>query len=282
MVWVWVFPLVLVGLVCGFLALWLWSVYLETARASEVRFGLLMALLLGQMMEIMLYRNGFLFVLKPPRELRGSVPGSSVQQTEAVPELLPSGIDPAALAEVYNSSAQWMLLGLIFCNFWGSLDAVLRFPISHDLDNFFTIKILLLLLAKTTVYSVYFTQITKNVPVFLSALFSCIWAQPLLYVMALPTYDVPQPFQHSNFLCQDCDTLYKLWVYLKAFCASVTKQRERGPEVTAVCAETWRMVVWAREVAFANPLMPNALVELAVRKSWIDRRAIRKSGAREI
>lgn len=39
----------------------------------------------------------------------------------------------------------WIFTGILFMNIWGMLDAILRFPIVHDLDTFFSVKLVLII-----------------------------------------------------------------------------------------------------------------------------------------
>jgi len=80
----------------------------------------------------------------------------------------------------------WMTPLLLVTNTWGLLDAVIRFPVAYDLDTFFSLKQIALLISKMFVYTFGFVDVHENkVVVFVSLLVNII-AMPLVYFLALP------------------------------------------------------------------------------------------------
>ncbi|CAD7960497.1 unnamed protein product [Amoebophrya sp. A120] len=133
----WILPVVIFILVAGFVGLWMWTVFLETARPASVRFilhGLLFAISCG---EVFIWYRGFF---------------------------------------------KWfVILPALFASFWGPFDAILRYPVVHDMDSFFTLKIILLVAGKTMLLVCGFHNLGKNAGLFLLCLFLCVWCIPLLY-----------------------------------------------------------------------------------------------------
>lgn len=111
-------------------------------------------------------------------------------------------------------------LVLVLCNAWGMLDAVLRFPAVHDIDTFFSMKQLVLLVVKTLCYSLGFREISKSVGWFLMSVFGNVWAVPLLYLMALPIGD--SSAQCADLGERDVDILLKMY----RFCTNPSKRRQ--------------------------------------------------------
>lgn len=80
----------------------------------------------------------------------------------------------------------WVLVISLVCNLWGGLDAVLRYPASHDLESFFTVKQFFLLVVKTFAYAFGILSFRSHIVKFLVVLLFNTWGLPVLYLMALP------------------------------------------------------------------------------------------------
>lgn len=74
----------------------------------------------------------------------------------------------------------------LLVNLWGGMDALLRFPASHDLESWFSVKQILLLSIKTMGYAWGFLSFRQNLGKFIGLLLLNIWGLPVLYLMALP------------------------------------------------------------------------------------------------
>ena len=100
---------------------------------------------------------------------------------------------------------------IMFCNFWGMFDAILRYPVVHDLDTFFAVKQVCLVALKTMAYAIGFRNLGRNAVTFLCCLFGNVWAVPLLYVMALPIGD--SRAQMSRVDVKDVDVMIKVYAF---------------------------------------------------------------------
>eukprot|EP00441_Pelagodinium_beii_P046704 CAMPEP_0197620796 /NCGR_PEP_ID=MMETSP1338-20131121/1540_1 /TAXON_ID=43686 ORGANISM="Pelagodinium beii, Strain RCC1491" /NCGR_SAMPLE_ID=MMETSP1338 /ASSEMBLY_ACC=CAM_ASM_000754 /LENGTH=254 /DNA_ID=CAMNT_0043190071 /DNA_START=79 /DNA_END=844 /DNA_ORIENTATION=- len=74
----------------------------------------------------------------------------------------------------------------LLVNLWGGMDALLRFPASHDLESWFSVKQIILLSIKTMGYAWGFLSFRQNLGKFIGLLLLNIWGLPVLYLMALP------------------------------------------------------------------------------------------------
>merc|ERR1719424_548527 len=81
---------------------------------------------------------------------------------------------------------QWVAVVSLIVNVWGGVDALLRFPASHDFESFFAGKQFMLLMAKTFSYAFGIIGFRQHIGTFLNVLLLIIWGLPVLYLMALP------------------------------------------------------------------------------------------------
>lgn len=102
----------------------------------------------------------------------------------------------------------WVAWVSIVVNLWGGLDAILRYPAAHDLESFFALKQIVLLVTKTIVYAFGFQVFRQNITYFLLVLAFNIWALPLLYFMALPLDPAEQVVQDDEY---DVDLTVRMW-----------------------------------------------------------------------
>jgi hypothetical protein len=84
-----------------------------------------------------------------------------------------------------------MPLPIIIVNGWGYLDAVLRFPVVHELESFFTVKNLLLLAFKVALLAFGFRHLDRvgSACCMLSLMVANLMGLPALYLIALPIDD---------------------------------------------------------------------------------------------
>merc|ERR1719230_921074 len=80
----------------------------------------------------------------------------------------------------------WVAVVALVVNVWGGLDALLRFPAAHDVEDFFTVKQFLLVVTKTFSYAFGINGFRQHIGTFLFILMIMIWGLPVLYLMALP------------------------------------------------------------------------------------------------
>jgi len=115
----------------------------------------------------------------------------------------------AELQLVYaNKTRLWVFWASLIVNCWGGLDALLRFPVAHDLESFFTLKQLVLLLAKTLAYVFGMVSLRDHVATFMAVLFLDIWGLPVLYAMALPMDPIDQVRADES---DDVDLAIRVW-----------------------------------------------------------------------
>jgi hypothetical protein len=104
----------------------------------------------------------------------------------------------------------WTDVAVTFCNMWGMVDAVLRYPTVYDIDTIFCTKQMILLVLKILSYVLGFGDIPRNFGWFMFAILVNVWTVPLLYITALPVCDdAPKP--PSDL---DQDVLVKIWRFI--------------------------------------------------------------------
>lgn len=89
-----------------------------------------------------------------------------------------------------GSVKTWVIFVVLITNAWGMLDALLRFPIIHDIDSFFGLKQVALIAVKLAGYALGFESIGKNVGWFILVILSCVFSMPILWLTALPFGEV--------------------------------------------------------------------------------------------
>eukprot|EP00931_Biecheleriopsis_adriatica_P013303 TRINITY_DN114665_c0_g1_i1.p1 TRINITY_DN114665_c0_g1~~TRINITY_DN114665_c0_g1_i1.p1 ORF type:complete len:232 (-),score=27.94 TRINITY_DN114665_c0_g1_i1:56-724(-) len=138
------------------------------------------------------------------------------------------------------------LIAILLCNVWGHLDAFLRFPVVHDLDSFFGLKQVCLLLLKLVGYIFGFRDIGRYVGWFVLALLVNVLTLPILWLTALPIGDVSSYHQKHDVV--DMDVLMRIWRF-------VTVPSERTVAATRLKASARKGVVALVQVApFLKPL----------------------------
>jgi len=101
----------------------------------------------------------------------------------------------------------WVLVVVLGVNLWGWLDALLRFPVAHDLDSLFAAKQFVLLTVKTLSYAFGIVGFRQHIGEFLMLALLNIWCLPILYLMALPFH----PAQKAATDGRDVDLIVRLW-----------------------------------------------------------------------
>jgi len=106
--------------------------------------------------------------------------------------------------------AWWVVPTMVFIALWGSLDAVLRFPIMHSLTSFFTLKQLMLLVAKSVCYVLGVNSYRRHSG---GVLWVCVMillnviGLPIMYMLAFP-YDFENADEVAS--ASDADIVVKV------------------------------------------------------------------------
>jgi hypothetical protein len=101
----------------------------------------------------------------------------------------------------------WVLMVSLLVNLWGWLDALLRFPVVHEVDSLFGAKQGLLLVVKTLSYGFGIIELREHIGAFLLMVFLDIWGPPVLYLMALPL----RPSKQAALDTCDVDLTVRMW-----------------------------------------------------------------------
>jgi len=87
-----------------------------------------------------------------------------------------------------GSLRSWFFVPMILINCWGFLDAVLRFPVVHDIESAFTLKNILLLAFKMA--TILFSSMSLDNPVNMARMVALLMTNlivcPCLYLIGLP------------------------------------------------------------------------------------------------
>jgi len=102
---------------------------------------------------------------------------------------------------------RWVIVVSLLVNLWGWLDALLRFPVVHDVQSVFTAKQFLLLVLKTLSYAFGIIGLSDHIGKFLLLVMINIWGMPVLYLMALPLHDYAEPDE------RDVDLVLRVWQF---------------------------------------------------------------------
>ena len=157
----------------------------------------------------------------------------------------------------------WSLIILLFCNVWGHLDAFLRFPIVHDLDSFFALKQLFLLLFKIGGYLLGFKMLRQNLAWAVLVLLLNVCTLPIIWLTALPIGDVTS--YHQKHDVKDQDLALRLWRVVLAptdRSAAMTSLKSSGRKMLAALANA---MPWLKPwVLRIDPVMVRVLRKTAV------------------
>mmetsp|Transcript_1109 Transcript_1109/g.2294 ORF Transcript_1109/g.2294 Transcript_1109/m.2294 type:complete len:219 (-) Transcript_1109:25-681(-) len=104
----------------------------------------------------------------------------------------------------------WMVPVILLANAWGPLDAVLRYPVVHDIDTVFTVKQVLILCAKLVSFAFGLDDLLSSIE--LLALLSAVnfVAMPILYLVALPLDRSPEEQLQASKGVDDVDVAVRL------------------------------------------------------------------------
>jgi len=105
----------------------------------------------------------------------------------------------------------WVAVVALIVNAWGPLDALLRFPASHDVDSMFTLKQFSLVIIKTFAYGFGMNGFRQHIGIFLLIVSIIVWLQPVFYLMALPLDPAEQVAADDR---DDVDVVIRLWLLL--------------------------------------------------------------------
>lgn len=105
---------------------------------------------------------------------------------------------------------QWVVVVSLIVNFWGGLDALLRFPAEHDLDSFFAMKQFGLIVVKSLSYAFGITGFSAigHIGMFLVVLLIDIWGLSVLYLLALPLDTAEHVLANDR---DDVDLIVRMW-----------------------------------------------------------------------
>eukprot|EP00931_Biecheleriopsis_adriatica_P092903 TRINITY_DN66671_c0_g1_i1.p1 TRINITY_DN66671_c0_g1~~TRINITY_DN66671_c0_g1_i1.p1 ORF type:complete len:228 (+),score=34.84 TRINITY_DN66671_c0_g1_i1:62-685(+) len=138
-----------------------------------------------------------------------------------------------------NQAPAWSAIVLLITNVWGWLDAVLRYPILHDVDSLFTLKNLLLILLKIGWLIWVFTR-NKAYPISFVVCSMLAIIVPMFYAMFLPLDESEQAYNLIKSTYSDDDLAKRLWHFasnpresVRAFNRMRYKAMKRGMEELA-------------------------------------------------
>merc|ERR1719330_1333913 len=156
----------------------------------------------------------------------------------------------------------WVLAVSLLANFWGGLDALLRYPAAHYVESFFCVKQFALIAAKTIAFFIGIGMVSpkQNVALFFGALVLDIWWLPILYVMALPLNRLEQVVEDDA--C-DVDVALRLW----RLASSPVERR-----VCMAHCQGW----WYRKLTKASEL--STLARRAICATSADHRRVLRAG----
>lgn len=104
----------------------------------------------------------------------------------------------------------WSFVVALFCNIWGHVDAFLRYPIVKNLDSFFSLKQMFLMLVKIAGYLVGFKKLKQNLAWAVLVLLINVCTLPIIWLTALPIGDVNSYHQKHPHV-KDQDLALSLW-----------------------------------------------------------------------
>lgn len=118
---------------------------------------------------------------------------------------------------VWNGSLRsWILIPIVLVNGWGYLDAVLRFPVVHDLDSTFTVKNLILLALKVSMLGFGFRNLSRpnNAAAMVFFVITNVLGMPAFYLLALPLEENNQDQRMAAHDVNDVDLSQKAYALI--------------------------------------------------------------------
>ncbi|CAK9101792.1 unnamed protein product [Durusdinium trenchii] len=113
----------------------------------------------------------------------------------------------------WNQAPRWLLGTLVLLTGWGWGDAVLRFPLIHDIDSFFTIKQVVLTGLKV-IWVVTVFSYKKRAPfAFCITAMSSVML-PMAYAMSLPLDEMQEVYKKLTNQHVDKDLCVRIWYYV--------------------------------------------------------------------
>jgi len=160
-----------------------------------------------------------------------------------------------------NVVHRWVWRLSLLSAFWGSFDAILRFPAAHEIESFFSGKQIFLCFGKFLTYCCGMVNLRQHYPILLATIILIVWGLPMLYLMALPLDPREQVLRDTS---KDVDIAVRLW---RLLCSST----ERAQWVSR-----WRGV-WYQSLNTASDQSPLARMAICTASSH-HRRLLRKRG----
>jgi len=155
----------------------------------------------------------------------------------------------------------WVAVVSLIANLWGGVDALLRYPVSHQIDSFFVLKQFVLLVVKTLAFAVGMVTFRNSPAVMLAVLPGFVWGLPLLYLMALPMDPAEQVSRDD---ATNVDIALRVWKF-------AVNPLERHSCITS--CRGW----WYRSLSAASECSMLARLVVCTASSE-HRRALRKRG----
>mmetsp|Transcript_7050 Transcript_7050/g.15173 ORF Transcript_7050/g.15173 Transcript_7050/m.15173 type:complete len:215 (-) Transcript_7050:24-668(-) len=143
-------------------------------------------------------------------------------------------------------TTSWWWPALCFIvDFWGGLDAILRFPAQHQGSSLCSVKQLTLQMAKAVGLPFSFRNFRPNVCIFVIAFILDVIALPLLYVMAVPLDPAKQVALDEG---GDVDLVVRVWRLAQGGISTPRQHIARSVSLTrtALCAG------WCRRLGSAE------------------------------
>jgi len=170
---------------------------------------------------------------------------------------------------VWNGSLRsWILIPILLVNGWGYLDAVLRFPVIHELDSTFTAKNLILLALKVSMLGFGFRNLTRpnNAAAMVFFVITNVLGMPAFYLIGLPLDSDNAEQRMAAHDVKDVDLSQKAYALItssetrKESMAGLTKRvRDGGAKVlTQLPANISTRMEESLSPTHRKPLSPNA------------------------
>jgi len=115
-----------------------------------------------------------------------------------------------------DSIHPWFAFSIVFVNIWGYLDAVMRFPVVHDIESFFVVKNVILMAGKVGMLAFGFKKLAfiNNTCVMLFFMVMNLIGIPSLYLVALPLDEDAVEQRIAAHDVDDCDLASKAFNFV--------------------------------------------------------------------
>ncbi|CAJ1342736.1 unnamed protein product [Effrenium voratum] len=167
-----------------------------------------------------------------------------------------------------NRGSFWLLSVLVMTNVWGWLDAVLRYPVLHDVDSFFVIKQLGVILLKMSWLITVFSQKKLSASGFVASAMLTI-VLPMFYCMLLPLDENQQVYNIIKSSCNNEDLFKRVWRFF-------LHPRQKSKECVRVLSKNHYLALkrGLEEIAERSPCVAEKLGEISPKS----RAMLRKPG----